>query len=77
MNKVGKDYLVRGRPQRPPFRNLVSHFGSELDVLVEAQVADIAAVGDEKTAEGVARVRAGDISIEPGYDGRYGAVKVL
>ena len=58
------------------YRNLISHFGNELATLVEAPVADISAVADEKTAEGVARVRAGEVTIEPGYDGQYGTVKV-
>ena len=59
------------------YLNLVSELGSELATLVDATVADIAAIAGEKTGEGVARVRAGDISIEPGYDGQYGAVKVI
>ena len=58
------------------YRSLISHFGNELTTLVEAPVADISAVADEKTAEGVARVRAGEVTIEPGYDGQYGTVKV-
>ena len=58
------------------YRNLISHFGNELATLVEAPVADIFAVADEKTAEGVARVRVGEVTIEPGYDGQYGTVKV-
>ena len=30
----------------------------------------------ERLSEGVARVRAGEVHIEPGYDGRYGTVKI-
>ena len=56
--------------------DLVSELGSELTVLTVAPVSDIARTADERVAEGVARVRSGDISIEPGYDGLYGRVSI-
>ena len=56
--------------------DLVSRFGSELTVLTDAEVSDIARVSGDRVAEGVARVRSGDISIEPGYDGVYGTVRI-
>ena len=55
---------------------LVTGLGSELSVLMDIPVADVATVAGERVAEGIARVRGGDISIEPGYDGLYGTVKV-
>ena len=59
---------------------LVDAFGSELTILLTAPPPDIAAsmpapIG-ERLAEGIAKIRAGDIHVEPGYDGRYGTVKV-
>ena len=56
---------------------LVSHFGTELSVLTEAPSSEIAEVAGERVADGVARVRAGDVFIEPGYDGVYGTVRVF
>ena len=61
--------------QREYFK-LCEEIGSELAVLTEASVADVAKVSGERVAEAIARVRSGDISIEPGYDGQYGTVKV-
>ena len=58
------------------YDRLVSRFGSELAVLIDAPVQDIASTAGERTAEGVGRVRSGDVRIEPGYDGEYGAVRV-
>ena len=58
------------------YAGLVPELGSELAVLTSVPVEDIASAADEKTAEGVGRVRAGDISIDPGYDGQYGKVSV-
>ncbi len=59
------------------YDGLISRFGTELAVLVEAPTEEIASAADERTADGVARVRRGDILIEPGYDGEYGAVNVF
>ena len=56
--------------------DLVSRFGSELTVLTDAEVSDIARVSGDRVADGVARVRVGNISIEPGYDGVYGTVRI-
>lgn len=56
--------------------NLTSHFGNELAVLMDAPTADIANASSERIAEGIARVRKGNIFIEPGYDGLFGKVSV-
>ena len=58
------------------YDRLVERFGSELAVLMETSVKEIALASDERTAEGIERVRRGDIFIEPGYDGVYGTVRV-
>jgi PHP family Zn ribbon phosphoesterase len=55
---------------------LVSHFGNELAVLLDAPEEDIAALAGERTAQGISRVRRGDLEIEPGYDGVYGSVSI-
>ena len=58
---------------------LVDAFGSELAILLNAPPSDLALAlpeHGERLAEGVTRVRAGDVHIEPGYDGRYGTVRV-
>ena len=58
------------------YMRMVDEIGSELHILTEAAIWDIEAVGGERIAEGVERVRKGDIVIEPGYDGVYGKVSV-
>ena len=58
------------------YQRLVAELGSELYILTDAAIADITAVGGERIAEGVQRVRNGDIAIEPGYDGVFGKVSV-
>jgi len=54
----------------------VSAAGSELRALLWATESELAAAGDEALASAIARVRAGDIYVEPGYDGVYGKVAI-
>ena len=58
------------------YDRLIERFGTEMSVLIEAPIAEIDFASDERTAEGISRVRRGDILIEPGYDGVYGTVRV-
>ena len=71
---VGRGVNTKGVQGR--YMRLVEELGSELHILTAAAIGDVAAVGGERVAEGVARVRKGDIVIEPGYDGVYGRVRV-
>jgi len=50
--------------------------GSELTILLQKNLEEIAKVGGEKLAEGVEKVRKGEIFVQPGFDGQYGVVKV-
>lgn len=64
---------------RTAYKTLTDAFGNELTVLLDAPILDLAAAlpaHGERLAEGIARVRAGDIHVEPGYDGLYGTVKI-
>jgi uncharacterized protein (TIGR00375 family) len=58
------------------YESLIWSFGSEFKILLETDVSDIAKIGGEKLAEGIAKVRSGDIVIEPGYDGVFGKVRI-
>ena len=71
---MGRGVNTKGVQAR--YMELVEELGSELHVLMDAGISDIARVGSERIAEGVERVRAGNIVIEPGYDGVFGTVKV-
>jgi len=51
-------------------------FGSELNILLKTPVLEIEKKFGGKIAEGIAKVRRGDIFIDPGYDGEYGKVKI-
>lgn len=59
-----------------PYGQLVDNLGGEFSVLLTAQKEDIAKLVGEKIAVAIAKVRAGDIVIDPGYDGVFGVVKI-
>ncbi len=65
------------RRVRALYLRLVEELGGELAVLLDAPLGEIEEVATERIAEGVGRVRsARNLSIEPGYDGVYGSVRI-
>jgi len=59
------------------YQDMVSRLGSELDILLELPEDDVAQVGGPLIAEGIRRMRVGEVDILPGYDGDYGVVKLF
>lgn len=52
--------------------------GSELNVLLHDPIEKVATYTDTKIAQGIARMRKGDVKIiRPGYDGEYGIVELF
>lgn len=58
------------------YESLIYSLGSEFTILLESSLPDITRVAGERVSEAVAKVRGGDIFIEPGYDGVFGKVKI-
>ena len=58
------------------YTDLTDALGSEFAVLLDAPIEDITGVAGERIAEGIGRMRAGDVAVEPGYDGVYGTVRI-
>ncbi|PIR79890.1 MAG: DNA helicase UvrD [Candidatus Levybacteria bacterium CG10_big_fil_rev_8_21_14_0_10_35_13] len=75
---------VSSQKVKDAYNNLCEELGNELNVLLKASVSDIAknaahSAGSgqgEKVAEGVEKVRKGEIVMVPGFDGQYGIVKI-
>jgi len=59
------------------YDRLLSTLGPELQILRELSVDTIAAAGELLIAEGIRRMRAGEVDLQPGYDGVYGVVRVF
>ena len=70
---------VNTKRVRTAYESLTAEFGTELSVLLDVPTEDIADFlprYGHLAAEGVAKARAGDVHIEPGFDGRYGVARV-
>ncbi len=59
------------------YRNTISVFGNEYNVLMHAPLEEIASRCGMPLAEAVKRVRRGDIRPQPGYDGEFGVIRVF
>jgi len=58
------------------YDELCKRFESEINVLLKIPVEEIEAEFGPRVAEGIDKVRKGDIVISPGFDGQYGIVKI-
>jgi uncharacterized protein (TIGR00375 family) len=58
------------------YNNLTNNFGNELTVLLKTKPEEIERISGERVADGIKKVRAGEIVVEPGYDGVFGTVKI-
>jgi PHP family Zn ribbon phosphoesterase len=58
------------------YNDICFKFGSELEVLLKTPAFEIRKNFGERLAEGIEKVRKGEIVILPGFDGQYGIVKI-
>lgn len=65
-NKVKKEYW-----------KLIKALTSEFNILLNADIKEIALNSKAEIAEGVKRVRDGKVRIEPGFDGRFGTISIF
>ena len=66
----------RTRKVAAAYGRLCDELGGELRVLSSADEADLSAVADERVAEAIVRARRGLVTVDPGFDGQYGTVRV-
>jgi len=68
---------VNSKTVQREYMKLVSALGNEMKVLQESDIEKIKSVSSSKIGDGIDKVRKGNISINPGYDGEYGTIKVF
>lgn len=68
--------MVTSDKAQSEYQKLVEALGGEFSVLLRSDISEISRISGEKIAEGVDKVRKGDIVIDPGYDGVFGIVKI-
>lgn len=68
--------MVTSDKVQTEYLKLVEALGGEFPVLLNSDLPEIAKISGEMIAEGVGKVRKGDIVIDPGYDGVFGVVKI-
>jgi uncharacterized protein (TIGR00375 family) len=59
------------------FDAMLAALGNELYILQDAPLADIERAAGSIVAEGIRRMRAGEVKIAAGYDGEYGTIKLF
>ncbi|WBB78362.1 UvrD-helicase domain-containing protein [Micromonospora sp. WMMD882] len=73
LNQVGpRSKRVEGK-----LNDLVAGLGPELEILTSTPLPEIARVGGELLAEGIGRLRRGEVRRVPGFDGEYGVITLF
>ena len=68
---------VNTKRVKSEYEKLLARYGSELSILRTCPTAGLRAAGWELLAEAIDRMRCGQVSINPGYDGEYGTVGIV
>lgn len=59
------------------YQNLIKKFGNEFEILLNTSYQNLEAATLSEIAEGIIRVRQGNVQIEPGYDGVFGKIRIF
>jgi len=70
---IGKASLAIERE----YRACVAKFGTEFELLLNASAEELLKNLPERIAQGVLKVRAGKVNIQPGFDGEYGTISIF
>ena len=67
---------VQSQKVQQKYEQMIAAIDSEIKILTQTPLDVIALVAGERITEGIKKVRAGEIHIEPGYDSTYGKVTI-
>ena len=68
---------VNTKTVQAEYLKLLSALGNELRILRESSLSDIEKAGSPSLSEAISKMRSGDVHISPGFDGKYGKIKIL
>ncbi len=68
---------VNTKKVRNVYFDLIRRLGPELFILLEAPLELLEKEGSELIAEGIRRMRCGEVNVTPGYDGEFGKVRLF
>ena len=68
---------VNSKKVQSLFQHLLAKTGNELYVLQDAPLEDISRLAGPVVAEGIRRMRTGDVHIAAGYDGAFGEIRLF
>lgn len=58
------------------YEKMIREVGKEFEILLKSPLEHIEKISGQKMADAIKKVRAGDIAINPGYDGVFGEVSI-
>ncbi len=70
-------YTPISRRVQAQYEDMLARLGSEFHILRHCPIEDIRHTAGPCIAEGIRRVRQGEITAIPGYDGEYGKIQIL
>jgi uncharacterized protein (TIGR00375 family) len=59
------------------YENLIKKYGNEFKILLDVPAQELEKIAFPEIAKGIIKVREGNVSIIPGYDGVYGKISVF
>ncbi len=74
-NALGQGVATKGVARE--YDNLIKEFKDEFEILLNVPQKNLEQASLAEIAEGIIRVRQGKVSLEPGYDGVYGKIKIF
>lgn len=81
LDKIIADALgIRSRQSKAvqeTYDVMVAAGGSELKILLTLALSELSRMAPAEVVEGIRRVRAGLVTVTPGYDGQYGRVQIF
>ncbi|MEK7534721.1 MAG: endonuclease Q family protein [Patescibacteria group bacterium] len=72
----GMESTVTSPKVKEMFDSLCSNLDSEINILLKIPIFEIQKIAGKRIAEGIDKVRKGEIDVDPGFDGEYGKVRI-